>query len=154
MADQNSSGMMGGDCHLYTTIRQHGYLHIYSASLGVVATWRGRGEESGEEGTDDNERWRVSHYDTTYIGVQITKIDGERIVGHDINSIREGFAYCSECPFLAPFSSVFYTSELGRRFKSKNLGNWRFFLEYCLLYLQAVFRVAKKIHYGRRVALH
>ena len=51
------------------------------------------------------------------------EIDGERTAGHDINAGREGFASCSARTFLAPFSSVFHTPELGRLLKSNNLGN-------------------------------
>ena len=32
----------------------------------------------------------------------------------------------SECPFLAPFSSVFHTPELGCHLKSNNLGNQQY----------------------------
>ena len=45
----------------------------------------------------------------------------------EINADKEDFASCLACPFLAPFSSVFHTSELGRRLKSNNLGNGQYF---------------------------
>ena len=32
----------------------------------------------------------------------------------------------SECPFLAPFSSVFHTPEIGCHLKSNNLGNGQY----------------------------
>ena len=58
---------------------------------------------------------------------KFAEIDGERISGHDINSDRGGFASCSECPFLVPFSSVFHITKLGRRLNSNNLGNGQYF---------------------------
>ena len=45
---------------------------------------------------------------------------------HDINADREGFAFCSACLFLVPFSSVFHTPELGHNLKSYNLGNGQY----------------------------
>ena len=39
---------------------------------------------------------------------------------------REGFASRSACTFLAPFTSVFHTPELGSHLKSNNLGNGRY----------------------------
>ena len=54
---------------------------------------------------------------------KFAEIDGKRTAGHDINTDREGFAYHSECTFLALFYSVFHISKLGRRLKSNNLGN-------------------------------
>ena len=123
MVDQLSSGMIGGDFHIYPTRRQRGYHQIYSARLGAAATWRGRGAESGEEGTDDNGGWQFCHYDTTARGGLSAEIDRERTVGHVINAYREGFGSCSECTILAPFYLVFHTPELGRLLKSNNIGN-------------------------------
>ena len=108
-------------------------------------TGRGRGAESREEGTDDNEGWQIFHYDTTARGGLSAEIDGERTAGHVINADREGFGSCSSCPFLAPFSSVFHTTELGRPLKSNNIGNGQYvFFADRLLHLQAVFRVFGK----------
>ena len=51
----------------------------------------------------------------------------------------------SECPFLAPFSSVFHTPELGVPSKVTTLEmDSMFFFADHLLHLQAVFRVAEK----------
>ena len=60
--------MIGGNFHLWPTRRQRGYIQRYPALLGTAATLRGRGAESGEEGTDDNEGWLFCHYDTTARG--------------------------------------------------------------------------------------
>ena len=81
------------------------------------------GKFSVEEVTDDHERWRACHYYETVRGGKIPEIYGERIVDHHINANREGFASRSACTFLAHFSSVFHTPELGRRLKSNNPGN-------------------------------
>ena len=109
MVDHLSSGMIGSNLHLLSTRIQCGYLQIWSTRLGAAANWRGQGAEYGEEGTYDHEGWRVCHYDTTARGGQSAEINGERIAGHDINSDREGFAYCSVCPLLASFSSASHT---------------------------------------------
>ena len=94
-----------------------------SACLGAAATSRGRGAESGVKETDDHEGCQACHLYATARGGRSAEIYGERIVGHDINADREGFASRSACTFLAPFSSVFHTPELGSRLKSNNLGN-------------------------------
>ena len=74
----------------------------------------------------DNEGCKVCHYDATARRGQSAEIDGEITAGHDINADREGFAYHLVCPFLAPLYSVFHTPELGRGFKSNNLGNGQY----------------------------
>ena len=145
MVDQLSSGLICGDCHLYPTRRQSCYIQRYSAHLGAAATWKVRGAESGEEGIDNNEGYRFCHYDTTARGGLSADIDREITVGHVINNDREGFDCCSACPFIALFSSVFRTPELGRRLKSNILGKGHYVL--CvdiLLHLQAVLRVSDK----------
>ena len=122
------------------------YFQRCSARLGTAATWRGRGAEYGEEGIDDHEGWLVYHYDATAKWGRRADIDGERTAGHVINADWEGFSSCSVCPFLAPFSSVFYTPELGRHLKSNNLGNGQFFFfADCLLHLQALFQLSVKM---------
>ena len=123
MVDKLSLGIIGGDWHLYINRRQCGYICRFSYRLGAVATWIGWGAEYEEEGIDDHEGWRVFQYYETARGGQSVKINRERTADHDINADREGFAYCSACPFLAPFSSVLYTPELGCRLKTNNPGN-------------------------------
>ena len=59
-------------------------------------------------------------------GGRRAEIDGEITVGHVINNDKEGFASHLAHTFLTPFSSVFYTSELGCRLKSNNLGNGQY----------------------------
>ena len=82
-------------------------------------------------------------------------IDGEITAGHVINADRDSFASHLECPFLAPFSSVFHTPELGCRLKSNNVGNRKYvFFAVHLLHLLAVFIVAGKFHFESRLALH
>ena len=68
MVDQISPVMIGGYCRIYSTRRQHGYLQRYSACLGVEATRRELGAESGEEVTYDNEVWQACHSDATERG--------------------------------------------------------------------------------------
>ena len=51
------------------------------------------------------------------------KIEGERTAVHVINTDSEDFGSCSACNFLAPFSSVLHTPELGHPLKSNNPGN-------------------------------
>ena len=65
-------------------------------------------------------------YDATSRGGRSAEIDGKRTAGHDINADREGFASHSACPFLAPFSSVSHTLELGRCLKINTLGNRKY----------------------------
>ena len=147
MADQLSPWMLGGDCHLYPTRRQRDYLKRCSACLGYEETWRVQGAESGEDGPYDHKGWQVFHYDATARGGRSAEIDGERTAGHGINADREGFASRSSCPFIAPFSSVFHTPPtLTVASKVTTLAMYSmFFFVDCLLYLQAVFRVAKKM---------
>ena len=92
MVDQLSSGMIGGDFHIYPSRRQCGYIQRCVDRLVSAATLIGKGAESGEEGKHDHEGWRVCHYDATSRGVRSVEIDGEITVVHDINSDREGFA--------------------------------------------------------------
>ena len=54
------------------------------------------------------------------------EINGERTASHDINTNKEVFVSCSVFHFLAPFSLVFHTPELGHRLKINNLGNWKY----------------------------
>ena len=105
-----------------------------------------QGEESVGEGTDNHEIWKSCHYYETSRGGKSAEINREIIAGHGINTDRKGFAYCSACPFLAPFSSVFHTPELGRRPKSNKLINLQYvFFVDSLIHLQALLRVARKI---------
>ena len=127
MADQLSPWILGGDCHIYPTRRQVDYIQRCSTRLGAAATWRRQGAESGEDGTYDHEGWKIFHYDATARGGLSAEIDGERTAFHDINADREGFSYHSACPFIATFSSVFHTPELGLPLKSNNLENGEYF---------------------------
>ena len=148
--------MIGGDWHLYPTRRQHGYLQRFSDRLGAAVTWRGRGAQSGEKGKHDHEGWRVCHYDATARGGRSAEIDGERSAGHYINTNRGGFASRSACPFLAPFSSVFHTSELGPCLKINNLGNRKYVFFSRIIYsiYKRYLESRENCLYGRRVELH
>ena len=145
MVDQLSSKIIGGNCHIYPTRIQRGYLQICSARLGAAVTWIGQDAESREEGTDDHEGWLVSHYDATSRGGGRSEIDGEWTAGHDINTGREGFASRSACAFLAPFPPSSIPQNLGVASKVTTLTmNSMFFFTGFLLHLQAVFRVTEK----------
>ena len=132
------------DCHIYPTRRQCEYLQICSARLYAAATLRGKGAKYGGEGTDDHEGWRACHYDTTVRWGRSKEIDEERTAGHDINDEKEGFGYCSACPFFAPFSSVFHTPKLGRCLKSNKPGNEQY------VFLQGLFTPSTSGIYSRQ----
>ena len=126
MVDKLSSGIVGGNFHLWTTIRQHVYLQRFSSRLGAAVTWIGLGAEYREEGKHDHEGWRFCHYDAAARGGRSAEIFGEITVGCVINANRGGFASHSACPFLAPFSSVLNTPELGCCLKSNNPSNGQY----------------------------
>ena len=71
-------------------------------AVNLEATTKLWGIEYWRKRCKERTRWTISKAFPVVV-------DCEIIAGHDINNNRKGFAYSSSCPFLAPFSSVFYT---------------------------------------------
>ena len=155
MVDQLSSGMIGGDCHLYPTRRQCGYLHRCSDRLGAAATRRGQVAESGRRRNIWS--WGTASFQLWCNSKRRTKIWNRRRKNiRQWHQTPAGKALLLVQRVLSSHHFLHYSTphNLGVASKVTTLATVSiFFFADRLVHLRAVFRVAEnKFHCGRRVA--